>query len=445
MASQTLADKAMASYVAGGGATNRSLQDQAYVAGGGAGGGNIATDPIWNAKGDLAVGTTTATAQRLGVGSNGQVLTADSSQATGLKWAAATGGASGQTFLNVRTVAVDSTAVAGDLILVNAAANNVTITLPAAPTLGQSVTVQRLDAPGSFNCTIVAAGMTIQGDVNATITAQFYGATFTYNGGTAWTVSSTIVMGGSSGGGGSYATPAIVLGTVASSGVATTSIRSDSTIVAFDATNPAASAVGDAAVVGVVNFAARRDHKHAREAFATNAIVLGTAAAAGVATTHLRSDDTIAAFDATAPVTQAFGDAAAVGVINFAARRDHKHGMPAAPIQTIPGLVRVTPIAYAASITPNAGTTDVVNVGTLTGNITINAPSGSPVDGQTLRFRFVNDATSTRTVSWNAAFAFGTDVTSAMEPAAISSKWERIFQWNATDSKWRCTGIVRGF
>lgn len=65
-------------------------------------------------------------------------------------------------------------------------------------------------------------------------------------------------------------------------------------------------------------------------ALATNAIVLGTAAAAGAAATTLRSNDTIAAFDATAPVTQAYSDVAAVGTAAVAARRDHKHGMPAA-------------------------------------------------------------------------------------------------------------------
>ncbi len=65
--------------------------------------------------------------------------------------------------------------------------------------------------------------------------------------------------------------------------------------------------------------------------YATPAIVLGSAAAAGAASTVIRSDGTIAAFDTTAPTTQAFGDAAAVGTAAFAARRDHKHAMPAAP------------------------------------------------------------------------------------------------------------------
>lgn len=64
-------------------------------------------------------------------------------------------------------------------------------------------------------------------------------------------------------------------------------------------------------------------------AFATPAIVLGTAAAAGAATTVIRSDSTIAAFDATVPTTQALGDAAATGSVAKAARRDHLHGMPA--------------------------------------------------------------------------------------------------------------------
>lgn len=53
--------------------------------------GAMATDVIWNAKGDLAVGTGSDTASRLGVGANGTVLVADSAEATGLKWATISG------------------------------------------------------------------------------------------------------------------------------------------------------------------------------------------------------------------------------------------------------------------------------------------------------------------------------------------------------------------
>ena len=44
-----------------------------------------------DAKGDLIAATAADTVARLGVGTNGHVLTADSAEATGLKWAAASG------------------------------------------------------------------------------------------------------------------------------------------------------------------------------------------------------------------------------------------------------------------------------------------------------------------------------------------------------------------
>ena len=54
---------------------------------GAGGGGSVATDTIWDAKGDVAGGTGANTAARLAVGTDGQVLTADAAETTGLKWA----------------------------------------------------------------------------------------------------------------------------------------------------------------------------------------------------------------------------------------------------------------------------------------------------------------------------------------------------------------------
>jgi len=72
----------------------------------------------------------------------------------------------------------------------------------------------------------------------------------------------------------------------------------------------------------------------------TPALTLSTSNAAGSSGHYVRDDDTILVFDATVPVTQAFGDSAATGSAGTAARRDHKHGMPAAP--TLSGLGGLT-------------------------------------------------------------------------------------------------------
>jgi len=53
--------------------------------------GSIATDTIWDAKGDLVGGTGADTSARLAVGTNGQVLTADSAETTGMKWSTISG------------------------------------------------------------------------------------------------------------------------------------------------------------------------------------------------------------------------------------------------------------------------------------------------------------------------------------------------------------------
>lgn len=88
-----------------------------WETGGGGGSGDVATDTIWNAKGDLAVGTGSDTASRLGVGTDGHVLTADSGEATGLKWAAAAGGGGvTHSYLGYNTVGGSTTAVGAGVV-----------------------------------------------------------------------------------------------------------------------------------------------------------------------------------------------------------------------------------------------------------------------------------------------------------------------------------------
>lgn len=65
-------------------------------------------------------------------------------------------------------------------------------------------------------------------------------------------------------------------------------------------------------------------------------------------------------------------------------------------------------IAYAAAITPDIGAGRTIHVGVLTGNITINAPTGV-IKGERVAFTFIQDGTGGRTITWNAVFKKAAD------------------------------------
>lgn len=82
------------------------------------GGGTSGTVTVTNsmataidAKGDLVAGTGADTFAKLTVGANGTILTADSAEATGLKWAAASGGGGGMTLLSTTSLSGSSVTV----------------------------------------------------------------------------------------------------------------------------------------------------------------------------------------------------------------------------------------------------------------------------------------------------------------------------------------------
>lgn len=112
-------------------------------------GAGIPTSTV-TAKGDLIAGTANNAVSRLAVGSNDQILVADSSTATGLKWAAAGGG--GMTLLSTTTLSGASTTIS--------------VSATGYENLFVQVTGVNQSASGAFR-------LAINGDTNLTQSLQY--------------------------------------------------------------------------------------------------------------------------------------------------------------------------------------------------------------------------------------------------------------------------------
>jgi len=106
---------------------------------------------------------------------------------------------------------------------------------------------------------------------------------------------------------------------------------------------------------------------------------------------------------------------------------------------------RVVVIADGTSITINANTTDMATQANsqAAGTLTVNAPTGTPKNGQQIILRLLS--TNVQTFSWNAAFAGSTDL--ALPTASSgSSKYDYMgFVYNSTAAKWQIIAKNFGF
>jgi len=91
-------------------------------------------------------------------------------------------------------------------------------------------------------------------------------------------------------------------------------------------------------------------------------------------------------------------------------------------------------VAYASAIQPNYAAGNLVNVGTLTGNITVNLISNGS-DGDRVSIRFTQDATGGRIVNWNASYKNATSGTSGTAGQKLLVTFERSgSEWVQTSS-----------
>jgi hypothetical protein len=125
---------------------------------------------VLTAKGDLLTATATSTPARLGVGTDGFVLIANSGAATGLQWAA-------MPSTNMHTVVTKTgsyTATTNDeVILVNAASGPVAITLPTAASNSNEYTIKKIDSSANNVTVATTSVQTIDGGTTAVIKVQY--------------------------------------------------------------------------------------------------------------------------------------------------------------------------------------------------------------------------------------------------------------------------------
>lgn len=139
------------------------------------------------------------------------------------------------------------------------------------------------------------------------------------------------------------------------------------------------------------------------------------------------------------------GTANTVGTGTASARYDHIHKERQVTLDRITTLEAPPVIALtdAATIATDASLGKYFRV-TLAGNRTLGAPT-NPTDGQRCIWELIQDATGSRTITLNAVFALGTDITAVTLTTTASKRDFLGCVYNSTAAKWYVIAFVKGY
>lgn len=104
---------------------------------------------------------------------------------------------------------------------------------------------------------------------------------------------------------------------------------------------------------------------------------------------------------------------------------------------------RTASISSSASITINSDTTDIFTITALEESTTINAPTGTPVNGQKLTIR-IKDNGTLRALTWTTTSGAFRQIGTFLPTATIANKTVYIgCIYNSTDSYWDVIAVAQ--
>lgn len=106
------------------------------------------------------------------------------------------------------------------------------------------------------------------------------------------------------------------------------------------------------------------------------------------------------------------------------------------------GSLRVVTLTDAATVTPNADTTDLGILTSLSQPSTFANPTGTPTNGQLLQIRITSSAS--RAIAFGTAYQTASSLALPTATTGGGAEDYIAFRWNSTDSKWDLIGTTIG-